>query len=207
MYAKVLQPMVHVCLLTSVMSNSVSLGTAAHQHPLSKDFPGKNTGMGCHALLQGSYWRKDWTWVSCTAGSFFTAEPPHKPSSLWQHRLHGKLGLWWGAKVAVLCSGLPDQYEAGFYFSLMEPTAENSQPVFYSGSECLSTTLAVFASLECIFSLVPTHTLKMQFLSITAKWPLQLTWMLFPLWDERKLIEFHVYCQINDNFWLGAIWK
>ena len=32
----------------------VSLGIAAHQPPLSKDFPGKNTGMGCHALLQGS---------------------------------------------------------------------------------------------------------------------------------------------------------
>ena len=125
----------------------VSLWTVAHQAPLSKDFPGKNTGMGCHALLQGSSWPRDWTWVSCTAGSFFTAELPHKPSSLWQHRLYGKLGLWWGAKVAVLCSGLPNQYKAGFYFSLMEPTAENSQPVFYSGSECVSTTLAIFASL------------------------------------------------------------
>ena len=54
-----------------------------------------------------------------------------------------------------MCSGLPNQYEAGFYFSLMQPTAENSQPVFYSGSECLSTTLAILSSLECIFFLVP----------------------------------------------------
>ena len=26
--------------------------TAAHQAPLSMDFPGKNTGVGCHFLLQ-----------------------------------------------------------------------------------------------------------------------------------------------------------
>ena len=28
--------------------------TAAHQAPLSMDFPGKNTGIGCHFLLQGN---------------------------------------------------------------------------------------------------------------------------------------------------------
>ena len=27
--------------------------TVAHQAPLSWDFPGKNTGVGCHSLLQG----------------------------------------------------------------------------------------------------------------------------------------------------------
>ena len=32
------------------------------------DFPGKR---GCHFLLQGIFPR-DWTWVSCTAGGFFT---------------------------------------------------------------------------------------------------------------------------------------
>ena len=31
----------------------VTLWTVAHQAPLSKDSPGKNTGVGCHALLQG----------------------------------------------------------------------------------------------------------------------------------------------------------
>ena len=28
----------------------------AHEVPLSMDFPGKNTGMGCHFLLQGIFW-------------------------------------------------------------------------------------------------------------------------------------------------------
>ena len=49
------------------------------------DFPGKNTGVGCHSLLQGSPRLKDQTHISChisyTAGGFFTAEPPGKPES------------------------------------------------------------------------------------------------------------------------------
>ena len=43
------------------------------------DFPGKNTGMSCHFLLQGSSQPRDRTHVSCTAGKFFTAESPEKP--------------------------------------------------------------------------------------------------------------------------------
>ena len=35
------------------------------------DFLGKNTGMGCHFLLQGSSQPRDWTCVSCIAGRFF----------------------------------------------------------------------------------------------------------------------------------------
>ena len=31
----------------------VTLQTRAHQAPLSMGFPGKNTGVGCHGLLQG----------------------------------------------------------------------------------------------------------------------------------------------------------
>ena len=40
-----------------VFSHSVQLfttpWTVAHQPPLSMEFPGKNTGVGCHRLLQG----------------------------------------------------------------------------------------------------------------------------------------------------------
>ena len=34
--------------------------------------PDKNTGVGCHALLQGIFLTRYQTWVSCTAGRFFT---------------------------------------------------------------------------------------------------------------------------------------
>ena len=46
------------------------------------DFPGKNTGVGCHFLLQGIFPPRDWTrvsHVSCIAGGFFTTELPGKP--------------------------------------------------------------------------------------------------------------------------------
>ena len=36
------------------------------------DYPGKNTGVGCHALLQGSSQPRDLTQVSCITGRFFT---------------------------------------------------------------------------------------------------------------------------------------
>ena len=36
------------------------------------DPPGKNTGVGCHFLLQGIFRPRDRNWVSCIAGRFFT---------------------------------------------------------------------------------------------------------------------------------------
>ena len=44
-------------------------GSSVHGHS-----PGKNTGVGCHALLQGSSPPRNPTWVSCMAGRFFTTE-------------------------------------------------------------------------------------------------------------------------------------
>ena len=56
------------------------------------DFPGKNTGVGCHFLLQGMFpaqglylhllhWQADSFFSSFLAGGFFTSELPGKPSS------------------------------------------------------------------------------------------------------------------------------
>ena len=42
------------------------------------DSPGKNTGVGCHTLFQGSSRPRDQTQVSCIAGEFFAAESPGK---------------------------------------------------------------------------------------------------------------------------------
>jgi len=36
------------------------------------DSPGKNTGVGCHALLQGIFVTQGSTCVSCLAGGIFT---------------------------------------------------------------------------------------------------------------------------------------
>ena len=41
-------------LVAKLCPTLVTSWTVAHQAPLSWDFPGKNTGVGCHCLLQGS---------------------------------------------------------------------------------------------------------------------------------------------------------
>ena len=53
----------------------VSLWTVAHQALCPWDSPGKNTGVGCHFILQASSQSKDQisvSYVSCISGCFFT---------------------------------------------------------------------------------------------------------------------------------------
>ena len=50
------------------------------------DFCGRKTRVGCCFILQGIFWPRDWTQVSCVAciaGRFFTTEPPGKPLVAW----------------------------------------------------------------------------------------------------------------------------
>ena len=65
-------------------------------HPLDCSLPGssghgvlqaENIGVGCHFLLQGAFQPRNWTWISCTAGRFFTCRSmgeavPH-PRNCW----------------------------------------------------------------------------------------------------------------------------
>ena len=44
------------------------------------NFPGKNTGVDCHFLLQGSFLTRIEPVSPALAGGFFTTEPPGKPS-------------------------------------------------------------------------------------------------------------------------------
>ena len=53
-----------------------TLWTVAHQAPLSMGFPGKNTGMGRHFLLQGP---ANQPMSPALAGRLSNAEPPGKP--------------------------------------------------------------------------------------------------------------------------------
>ena len=76
---------VHGCELShfSCVQLFASLWTVVHQALLSMQIsPGKNTGVGCHALLQGIFSTRDQTQVSCVScitGRFFITEPPGKP--------------------------------------------------------------------------------------------------------------------------------
>ena len=55
--------------------------TEARLVPLHRDFPGKNTQVGCH-FLRGSSQSRYQTHISCIAGRFFTTEPPEKSQSM-----------------------------------------------------------------------------------------------------------------------------
>ena len=60
------------------------------------DFPGKNTGVDCHFLLQGIFPDQGSNRVSCIGRQFLTAEPPGKP----QYSLEGLM--------LILVLGPPD---------------------------------------------------------------------------------------------------
>ena len=68
------KPLSHVRL-------SVAPGTVARQAPLSmRDFPGKNTGVGCHFLLQGIFLTQGWKPGLPHRRQTLLSEPPGKPT-------------------------------------------------------------------------------------------------------------------------------
>ena len=67
-------------LSCSVMPDSVTPRTVAHQAILSMDFPGKNSAVGCCFLLQGNLPNSGIEPGSpALLGRLFTTEPPGKP--------------------------------------------------------------------------------------------------------------------------------
>ena len=78
---EVMAPLYPSYSVTQLCHNSfVTPQTKAYQIPLSMDFLGKNTRVGCHFLLQGTSWPKNQTRVSCLAERFFITEPPGMPT-------------------------------------------------------------------------------------------------------------------------------
>ena len=64
------------CLVTKLCPTLFVIPwTVAHQALCPWDFPGENTGVGCHFLLQGIFLTRNRTCASCIAGRFLTAEP------------------------------------------------------------------------------------------------------------------------------------
>ena len=64
------------------------------------DSPGENTGVGCHALLQGIFPSRDWTRVSRIAGRFFTNWATREASFVRSSLIF--LQLWnWSKKLGL----------------------------------------------------------------------------------------------------------
>ena len=69
--------------------------TVARQSPLPMEFSSKNTGVGCHFLLQRSSWSRDWTASRVSpalVGKFFTTVPP--PQGVMRIALNGTCKGW-----------------------------------------------------------------------------------------------------------------
>ena len=87
--------------------------------PVHGDSPGKNTGVGCHALLQGILP----TQVSCIAGRFFTSWATREaPCHLWIKKV---LLLLFHLDGLCLCF-LPNH--SGWNFSMWTERGESSCP-------------------------------------------------------------------------------
>ena len=89
---------ISACWVISVVSDSLwPCGQLPTRLLYPWDSPGKNTRVGCHALLQGSSQARDRTLVSCgscIAGGFFTDKPWGKPSGITGKRPKCKHYLW-----------------------------------------------------------------------------------------------------------------
>ena len=86
--------------------------------------PGKNTGVGCHSLLQGIFLNKGQNLyllqVSCTVARFFIAEPPGKPLLLEETGVKKSLPLishW--SQQTVRSSCLPQNGTKLYYPTLL----------------------------------------------------------------------------------------
>ena len=94
---------VYVCVCSVVSNCFVTAWTIAHQAPCPWDAPGMNTGVGCHARLQGIFptqgsklhllhWQADS--LSVCLFVCFTTEPPEKSRSLWCSQKLLKKNKW-----------------------------------------------------------------------------------------------------------------
>ena len=81
------------------------------------DFPGRNTGVIYHFLLQGSSWPRDWTGVSCISDSLTLYHP-----SLWLEKMLNMISIFFDSlKFVLWCitwsilKNVPSVFEKSMY--------------------------------------------------------------------------------------------
>ena len=71
-----------LCLVTQLCPTPCdSMDFSPPSFSVHEDSPGKNTGVGCHTLLQGIFPTRDQSQVSRIVGGFFTVWAPGKPKN------------------------------------------------------------------------------------------------------------------------------
>ena len=86
------------------LSDSATCGLCPSRRLCPWDSPGRNTGVGCRFLLQGSSRLRGWIQVSCSAGRFFT---------VWATRE----GFWGLGKVTCRGMGISEKQGPGALIS------------------------------------------------------------------------------------------
>ena len=86
----------HVPILCNLMDSNPP------ESSIHGDSPGKNTGVGCHALLQGSSQPKDWTQVFHIAGGFFIVWATREALIFYYVTTFHELKLWKMALTGVI---------------------------------------------------------------------------------------------------------
>ena len=92
--------LVCACEFTSVMSDSLqSYGLQPPRLLCPRNSPGKNTGVGCHALLQGIFPTRGSNRISspALAGGFFTTR------ATWEAPVHPKMFIYPNKKLSTIC--------------------------------------------------------------------------------------------------------
>ena len=134
--------------------------TAAHQAPLSMGFPGKNTGMGCHFLLQGgSSWPRNWN-HACWQADSLPLRPWEVPGHVLATSIPACVGLSSGSSSLLL------------KFPLWKPGDKNSR----RWSTCAPPNLGWGRRSQCLLSV--SWAPRCHSASLVVRWePMACTWM------------------------------
>ena len=110
------------------------------------DSPGKNTAVGCHALLQEIFLTQGWNpvcCVPCIPGRFFTAShregplPPPKlvlMSSFFLHRIEGVWSsvMWFNPSQLPSTVLVPDVHQINWTHRTLRPSRDSGRGEKYS---------------------------------------------------------------------------
>ena len=141
-----------LCLALCEPTDCSPPGSSVHEDP-----PGRNTGVGCPALLQGIFPTQGSNQVSCTAGGFFTiwatreaqeywgGEPLPSPgdlpgSELNRGLLHSRRIFFtsWATRETLLSVNQRQKTPKTTKFSTCSPHLQILELFLYSNSSCIS---------------------------------------------------------------------
>ena len=125
------------------MSNSATAWTVAYQAPLSWDFPGKNTRVGCHAFFQRIFLTQGLNRVSMSpalVAGFFTINVTWEaPCTYPLHLLYPYICQWTFRLLPCLgyCAAMNTEVHVQFLIRVLSRYMSRNGIVNHMGTPCL----------------------------------------------------------------------